>query len=189
MPLKMRAAKEFRLCASSTLASALSKLSSSSPGRNEEPLVEAAESGRTIIDTGSDGCGSTGGGGGEILSAAGFGKITDLPATAGFANPVDFGGIGLAGDFEPVSMFAGGCWTGVVVSGAGSSVGGAVSTAADGAISVVPSSRLAVGSEVDFSEVINDSIDRSGVERSGSAFMWERLSAATGDVNRIPREE
>jgi hypothetical protein len=60
-------------------------------------------------------------------------------------------------------------------------------TAADG--TAVPSSPLAVGSEVDFSEVINDLIDHPAVERSGSAFMWERLSAATGNVNWIPREE
>jgi hypothetical protein len=101
MLLKMRAATELRACASSTPASALSKLPSSSPGKSKESFAEAAESGRTIIDTGSDGCGSTsGGGGGEILSAAGFGKITALPAVAGFAIPVDFGGIGLAGDFE-----------------------------------------------------------------------------------------
>lgn len=119
----MRVANEFRACANSTLASALSKLSSSSPGKSEEPLAEAAESGRTIIDTGNDGCGSMGGGGDEILSAAGFGEITALPAVAGLAVPVDFGGIGLPGGFEAVSTFAGGRWTEGAVSGACSSIG------------------------------------------------------------------
>ncbi|MBV8451913.1 MAG: hypothetical protein JOZ29_06520 [Deltaproteobacteria bacterium] len=42
---------------------------------------------------------------------------------------------------------------------------------------------------MDFSEVIDGLIDRPAVERSGSAFMWERLSAAAGDVNRISSED
>jgi len=123
MPLKIRAANDFRACTNSTLASTLSKLSSNSPGKSGELFAEAGKSGRTIIDTGSDGCGSTGGIGGEILSAADFGEITALPAAAGFAISVGFGGIGLAGDFKTASVFVGGCWTGGVVSGARSSIG------------------------------------------------------------------
>jgi len=50
----MRDAKEVA-CFSSTLASALSKLSANSPGKGEELLAGATESGRTIIDIGNDG--------------------------------------------------------------------------------------------------------------------------------------
>jgi hypothetical protein len=123
MPLKIRAAKDFRACTSSTLASALSKFSSNSPGKSEELLAEAGNSGRTIIDTGSDGCGSAGGDDGETLSVTVFGEITALSAAAGFAFSVGFGGIGLAGDFDEASVFVGGRWTGGVVSGARSSIG------------------------------------------------------------------
>ena len=84
-------------------------------------LAEADESGRTIIDTGNDGCGSTGGDGGEILSAADFGEITALPVTADFAISEGFGGIGLAVDFKEASVSVGSRWTGEMLSGACSS--------------------------------------------------------------------
>jgi hypothetical protein len=155
MPAKMRAAREFRSRARSTLASALSKVSSSSPGNGEKPLAETAESGRTIIDTGSDGCGSTGGGGVEVWSAAGFGMFTALPAIAGFAAAIDFCGIGLGGKFDDVAVFAGDRSAGGVVFNACSSIGWAVSAAADGVGSVLPLLHAA-GSEGDFSGFVND---------------------------------
>jgi hypothetical protein len=151
---KMRAAREFRVRISSTLASALSKLSSSSPGKSEESLAAVAEFGRTIMDTGSDGCGSTGGDGVAILSAVGFAGDAVLPTVAVFTVAVDFCGTGLCVGFDEVSVLAGGRGAAGVASKARSSVGCAVSTTADGAVSVVPSVPLAVDSETDFSEEV-----------------------------------
>ena len=117
------------------------------------------------------------------MSAAGFGKVTGLAAATGFAVAADFGGIGLGGASDKVSAFVSGCREGEAVPELPSSTESAASTVTDVAGSVGWSSLPAVGLEMDFSEVINDPIDRPRLSGTGSAFMWERLSAHTDDVN------
>jgi hypothetical protein len=69
------------------MASALSKSSSSSPGKNRTALAPGVvESGRRSIVTGSDGWGMNGGGA-SAFSAAGFGVMIGFDATAGLAIP------------------------------------------------------------------------------------------------------
>jgi hypothetical protein len=83
MRAKMRAIKELRASLSRTLAKALSKLSSSSPGNGTGLLAGPAESGRTIIDIGGVAGGSTGAGRVELCSAA-FGTLSAFPASVVF---------------------------------------------------------------------------------------------------------
>src|SRR5579872_5998804 len=124
MAPRMRVTRAFRACIGFTRANAWSKLSSSSPGKSEELPAGAAESGRTIIDTGSDGCASGGGDGVVILSAAGFAGEGVL-LTAAALTAAGFCGTGLPGGDE-VSVVAGGDGAAGGLSSVRSSAGGAV---------------------------------------------------------------
>jgi len=104
-----------------------------------------------------------------ILSAAGFAGEGALP-TAAALTAVGFCGTGLPGGDE-VAVVAGGDGAAGGLSSVLSSAGGTVSSTAAGAVLVVSSAVLAPGSDKDCSEVVNDSVDRPAVERSGSPFM------------------
>ena len=112
--------------------------------------MEMAESGRIVIDTGSDGRGSTGCGDAGLLSTSGCDNDAGLAPVAGFAVPADFDGVGLDGEvawlFEVDWVEAG------LVSGLSWSVASAPVWCV---VPVVRSSLPPIGIKIDFSRLMN----------------------------------
>jgi hypothetical protein len=106
MPLTTRAARESLAGANSSCASAASKLSSGVPEEHAELGGDSAKGGRTIIDTGNDGCGDSAGGAIDGLSPTGLADEVGLAMVAALTVVGDFLGIGFGCESGGSVLFA-----------------------------------------------------------------------------------